>query len=128
MSKREILAIIKASAQAGAWQEGVTVEEICEFCDKEIAALDRKAAKAKEKAAEKRAKGDEMTAALKAALTDELTVIADIVAKVDFPDVTAQKASVRLNQLFKNGEAVKEEISVSAEGQKARKLIAYKLA
>ena len=39
------------------------------------------------------------------------------------------KVSYRLTQLVKNGEAVKEQITVpGSEGQKARKIMAYKLA
>ena len=127
MTRKEILTVIKESAAAGTWNPEV-IAEVQDFCDKEIAGIDRKAAKAKEKAAQKRAEGDAMTAAIKSVLTDDFETIASITAKVDFPDVTSAKVSVRLNQLFKNGEALKDEVNVAEEGQKARKLVAYKLA
>ena len=100
---------------------------VVEFCDKEIAALDRKAAKAKETAAKKRAEGDELTEVVESVLTDELTTIADITAKIDGPDVTVHKVSYRLGQLAKNGKAIKEEITIpGVDGTKARKVMAYK--
>ena len=95
----------------------------------EIALLDKKAAKAKETAAKKRAEGDELTDAVRAALSNEqLEPIADIAARIEGEDVTVSKVTYRLTQLVKNGEAEKGEISIpGGEGVKARKIMGYRL-
>ena len=130
MTRKEILTLIKESAIDGTWKKELTTEDVVAFCDKEIAAIDKKAEKAREKAAQKRAEGDALTAAIKAVLSsDTFELISDITAKVDFPEVTASKVSVRLSQLFKNGEAARDEIIVPGkDGQKSSKRVAYKLA
>lgn len=100
-----------------------------EVVEKEIAALERKAAKAKETAAKAKAANDELTEIVQAALTEEPTLIADIAAKVEFPGSTLSKVQYRLTALVKAGVAVKSEITVpGGEGVKARKLSAYSLA
>ena len=128
-TKREMYEAIKAGATTGEWS--ITEAELVEFCDKEIELLDKKAAKAKEASAKRKAEGDALTALVKAALTDEFQTIADVTAVVVEGDAEATVAKVqyRLGQLVKNGEAVKEKISVEvAEGEKKREAMAYKLA
>ena len=120
MTKKEMFEMIK---DALADQDAVV-----EFCDKEIAALDRKAAKAKEAAAKKRAESDELTEVIASILTDELTVIADLAAKIDGPDVTVHKVQYRLSQLAREGRAIKEEVSVPGADGSKRKVVAYKRA
>ena len=107
----------------------VTAEVLAAFAENEIALLDKKAVKAKERAATKRAEGDELTAAVRAAMsTEEFEPIADIAARIEGEDVTVAKVQYRLTQLVKTGEAEKEQITVpGGEGQKARKIMAYKL-
>ena len=97
------------------------------FFEKEIAALDKKAAKAKETQAKKKAEGDELTDRIAGVLTDEFTTISDIVKALGDEDVSNQKASYRLGKLAEAGKAVKGELNVGGEG-KARKVVAYKLA
>lgn len=107
----------------------VPAEALVEFATNEIALLDKKALKAKERAAEKRAKGDELTDAIRGVLTDEFQTIADIAAQVEGEDVTVAKVSYRLTQLTKNGESERTEMTIPAsEGGKARKVVAFKLA
>lgn len=107
----------------------VTSEALAAFAENEIALLDKKAAKAKERAATKKADGDELTEAVRAAMsTEEFEPIADIATRIEGEDVTVAKVQYRLTQLVKNGEAEKEQITVpGGEGQKARKIMAYKL-
>ena len=128
ITKREMFEAIKVGCTTGEWI--VSDIEIAEFCDNEIALLDKKAIKAKERAAEKRAAGDELTDTVKSVMsTDEFEVIADIAAKVAEIDAesTIHKVTYRLGQLVKNGEAVKEQITVpGTDGQKSRKIMAYK--
>ena len=129
MTKREMYEAIKAGATTGEWT--ISETELVEFCDKEIELLDKKAAKAKEASAKRKAEGDALTALVKAALTDEFQTIADVTAVVAESDAeaTVAKVTYRISQLVKNGEAVKEKISVEvAEGEKKREAMAYKLA
>lgn len=130
ITKREMFEAIKAGCTTGNWT--VSDIEVAEFCENEIALLDKKAAKAKERQAEKKAAGDELTDAVKAALTDEFAVIADIAAKVAETygeDATIARVTYRLTQLVKNGEAENGDVKIAAsEGQKARTIKAYKLA
>lgn len=98
-------------------------DEMVAFLDEQIASLAAKAEKAKERAAAKQAKGDELRAVVKSVLTDEVQTIDAIVAQIEGEDVSKAKVTARLSQLVKAGEAAKEMISV--EG---RKLTAYKLA
>lgn len=108
--------------------------DIIAFCENEIAMLDRKAEKAKERAAAKKADGDALTEAVKAALTDEFAVTADVTMKVaevlgDNAEVTIHKVQYRLTQLAKAGEAEVTDMKIEAtETSKARTLKAYRLA
>lgn len=129
ITKREMFEAIKTGCTTGEWT--VSDVEVAEFCDNEIALLDKKAIKAKERAAEKRAAGDELTDAVRAALTDEFTVIADIAAKVAETygeDATVARVTYRLTQLVKNGEAENCDVKVEGgEGQKTRTIKAYRI-
>ena len=107
----------------------ITVDELVAYCENEIELLDKKAAKAKETAAKKKAENDELTDVIASLLTDELQTTADITAQIDDEDVTVHKVSYRLTQLTKAERAVKEEVaSPGKEGTKARKIAAYRLA
>ena len=93
----------------------------------EIDLLDKKAEKAKERAATKKATNDDLADLVEAALTDELTTIADITAKIDFEGVSPSKVQARLNKLVGREVAVKEQITIG-EGKEKRKLMAYRIA
>ena len=97
-------------------------DELVEFIEKQITLLDNKAAKAKERAAEKRAEGDELRALVEATLTDEYQTIADITQQIDNEDVTKAKVTARLTQLVKDGLAVKEE----AKTEDGKKVMVYR--
>ena len=135
MTKRNVYEALINYAKSGvmvyASDEGdvvVTGEALAAFAENEIALLDKKAVKAKERAAQKRAEGDELTDAVRAAMsTEDFEPIAEIAARIEGEDVTVSKVSYRLTLLVKNGEAVKEQITIpGSEGQKARKIMAYK--
>lgn len=103
-------------------------EDLAKVITHEIELLDNKAAKAKANAAKKKAEGDALTEAVCAVLTDELTTINDITNKVvSDEEVTVGRVQARLNKLVDAGRAYKEQITVTAEGAKARKLMAYRL-
>lgn len=97
-------------------------DELVEFIEKQITLLDNKAAKAKERAAEKRAEGDELRALVEATLTDEYQTITDITEQIDNEDVTKAKVTARLTQLVKDGLAVKEE----ARTEDGKKVMVYR--
>ena len=67
-------------------------EDVIEFCEKKMTALDNKAAKAKEKAAERKAAGDELRDRVQAVLTDEWQSIADVVNALGDEDVAEATA------------------------------------
>lgn len=98
--------------------------ELVDFITKQIESIDAKAAKAKEKAAEKRAEGDELRAAVKVVLTEELQTAETILGQIEGEELTKAKIVARLTQLVKNGEASKEEVKT----EEGKKVMAYKLA
>lgn len=136
MTKRNVYEALINYANSGvmvyATDEGdvvVTGEALAAFAENEIALLDKKAVKAKERAAQKRAEGDDLTDAVRAALTDELQTTGDIAVKIEGEDVTVAKVSNRLTRLVNTGEAIKEQVTIpGTDGQKSRKIMAYKLA
>ena len=132
ITKKEMFETIRTLAESGALHacdvnEDITDDDVIAFCDKEIAALDAKAAKAKETAAKKKAEGDALRDAVLAVLTDEFQPIADIAAQVDSEDATVGKVTNRLAALAAAGLAVKTQITVGETGAK-RKISAYKVA
>lgn len=130
MTKKEMLNAIKVGCTTGEWT--VSDTEVAEFCDNEIALLDKKAAKAKERQAEKKAAGDELTEVVKSVLTDEFQVTADIAKAVleatGDETNTIHKIQYRLGALVKAGEAESTDVKVpGGEGQKTRTIKGYRL-
>lgn len=99
-------------------------DNLLAFIDTNIAQLDAKAAKAKEKAAEKKVEGDELREKIAACLTTEPKDIATILDEVGDEELTRAKATARLAQLINLGTATKE-VTKTADGKKAT---VYKLA
>lgn len=132
MTKRNVYEALINYATTGVMSydgNAVTAEALAAFAENEISLLDKKAVKAKERAAQKRAEGDELTDAVRSAMsTETFEPIAEIAARIEGEDVTVAKVTYRLTQLVKNGEAEKQELTIpGAEGQKARKVQGYKL-
>ena len=131
ITKREVLAGVANGVQTGDYN-GITVEDIVAFCENEIALLDKKAIKAKERAAEKRAAGDELKAAVKDALTDEFVtrdVVAAKVAETFGEDASIAKVGYRLTVLVNEGVAESTDLKIAGgEGAKTRTVKGYKLA
>ena len=126
ITKREMYEAIIAVVSAGEFK--YDKDEYIDFCQKEIELLEKKAVKAKESAAKKKAEGDQLTEAVYEVLSaEEFEPIADITARVDGEDVTVAKVTYRLGALVKAGKAEKSEIEVAGgEGQKKRKIAAYR--
>ena len=114
MTKKEMFEKIMAAM--------ATDVEVVEFCEKEIAALDKKAAKAKEAAAKKREEADELLEVVKSILTHDFQTLGDIAAQIEGEDVTKAKVTARLTALVNAGIAKKEPVKVGS-----RKVMAYSL-
>lgn len=95
-------------------------DSVLEFVDHEIELLESKAAKQAERAASKKADGDELRAAVYAVLTDEPQTIDDIAFQVTEEGVTKAMVTARLTQLVKTGTVVKDIVKVDG-----RKLTTY---
>ena len=121
MTKRDWYEVIKGIVEASDVENQA---EIVEFIDKQVALLDAKAEKAKERAAKTKAEGDELRAAVQAVLTDEYQLADAIVAQVEGEEITKSKVVARLTQLVAAEVAVKDTI----KAEDGRKLVAYKLA
>ena len=105
-------------------------DTLVEFCTKELASLDHKADKAKERAAAKREAGDELQAVVQSVLTADFASREEITAKVQATgaDATIGKVGYRLTALIKAGIAQKAEATTEdAEGKKKR-ITVYALA
>lgn len=128
ITKREMFEAIKETFETGSCK--FDADTVMAFCDKEIASLDTKAAKAKERAAAKKAEADVLMGQVQDALTDEYQVIADIAATVAEvnPDATVSKVTFRLTKLVEAGVAEKTQVTLEkTETSKARKVQAYRL-
>ena len=105
VTKATVLAAIEGyfngMAQDQEIAEGITVADAVAFAANEQVLLANKAAKAKAKAAEKKAEGDELRDAVEAVLTDEFQTIADIAAQIEGEDVTVAKVTYRLGALVR---------------------------
>lgn len=101
------------------------VQEYIDFIEKEIGAIDAKAAKEAERRAAKKAEPDDLMDAVLEYLGEEPITAAEIADKLAdrFPEVTRNKVTYRLAKAAKEGKAVKNEIK--AEG---KKYIAYTIA
>ena len=109
ITKIEVLGIIKEAMADN--------EVVVAYCDNEIAHLEAKAAKAKERAAEKRAAGDELYAAVIGCVgTDPVTADA-VLAMLEGDDLTVAKVRARLSQGVANGVLAKESIKVDGKAK-----------
>lgn len=130
ITKRERFETIAAMAK-DMMNEGIgdyDFEGIVEFCEAEIEALANRAAKAKERAAAKRAEGDELQAVVLAALSYNPQTRQEVFDQIEGEDITLAKVGYRLSALVKAGKAVKSEVTVTGEDGKSKKLSAYALA
>lgn len=127
ITERSALEAIRETFTTGT--SPVAAEDIIAYCDKKLASLDNKAAKARERAAAKRAESDVLLNQVADALTDEFAVIADITAVVANvnPDVTVARVTNRLTKLCAEGRAEKTQITIpGVDGSKSRKVSAYR--
>lgn len=126
VSKRDYLTAIIGAMHTG--EIKYDPNDVIAFCEHEIELLDKKTAKAKERAAAKRAEGDELTEQIYNVLyDDEFMTIPEIVKALGDESVSAQRASYRLRSLVEANRAEKTEITVAgSDGGKASKRVAYR--
>ena len=110
----------------------ITESDMIDFCLAQIADLDKKSAKAKERAEKKKAEADVLTDLVYSVMTDEFQTGAEIATAVlaqlpEDTDVTAAKVTARITKLVNAAAVVKEQVTVEVEGKKSKKM-AYKLA
>ena len=128
ITKREMFEAIKETFETGTCKFDAAT--VMAFCDKEIASLDAKAAKAKERAAAKKAEADVLMDQVRDALTGEFQTIADIAAAIAEvnADATVSKVTYRLTKLVEAGDAEKTDVTVpGVDGAKARKVKAFRI-
>ena len=128
ITKREMFEAIKETFETGSCKFDAAT--VMAFCDKEIASLDAKAAKAKERSAAKKAEADALMGQVEDALTGEFQTIADIAAAVSAvnADATVSRVTYRLTKLVEGGIAEKTDVSVpGVDGGKARKVKAFRI-
>ena len=121
MTKKDYYEMLKTTV------EGIEVEnkeDLLTFIDRELELIENKSIKAKERAAEKKAEGDELRAAVKAILTTENQTIDEIFGQIKGEDLTKAKIVARLTQLVKTGEAKKEEV----KSEDGKRIMVYALA
>lgn len=126
ITKKEYYAMLKDIVRGDSNSEMTNSQyELIKFIDKQIEAIETKAEKAKEKAAEKKANGDELREVVQSVLTDEYQTIDAIVSQIEGEDITKAKITARLTSLVKAGLATKSDLRNEETGktQKAYKLI-----
>lgn len=121
-TKRDFYEAIIKAMEIG--ETDIEPTKIIEFCENEIALLDKKADKAKERAAAKKAEADELMDKVYAVLSDTefMTRNAVMDALGDVPeDVSIAKVGARLTKLVSAEKVEKAEQTVAnAEGKKSK--------
>jgi hypothetical protein len=128
ITKRDMFTNIINVFQTG--ESAYDPADVIAFCEKEIAALDSKAVKAKERAAAKKAEADVLLDQVKAVLTADFQPIADIAAAVAEvnPDATVAKVTNRLTKLVAAEVAEKTDLTIpGVDGAKSRKVKGFRM-
>ncbi len=126
ITKRDMYEAIIGAMETG--EIKYAPDDVIAFCQNEIELLDKKAAKAKERAAAKSAENDEIMDKVRDVLSpNDFMPIADVVKAIGDPDLTAAKVQYRLRKLAEANEAEKTEVTIAGvEGTKPRKVVAYR--
>ena len=124
ITKKEMFAAIRGMVENVEVVGDIPADEVLAFIDKQVEQIDKKAASAKAKAAEKKVEGDALRDAVAAVLTDEYQTIDAITTQVGVEDVTKSKVTARLTQLV--AAEIAEKAQVKEEGTN-RKVMAYRI-
>lgn len=111
ITKKEKFEILRGFVPEASEQYNMLIE----FIDSEIAAINKKAKKAKIRAEITKAEGDEMRAVVESALTNDWQSIASILNAIGDEEFTKGKVSARLGALIKMGIAEKESQTVDGK-------------
>ena len=122
LTKKDILTAIRTEVETLTEVGGIPVAAVLDYVDTTIAQIDAKAAKAKEKAAEKKADGDALREEVFALVTDEWQTADAITDALGKEDISKAKVVARLTQLFKAEMVEKEQQKVGDA-----KLMCYRL-
>lgn len=98
-------------------------EDMLDFIDNQIAAIDRKKEAAVRRAEKKKAESDALKEAIFDKIGDELITVDEIVVAFDDPDVTRNKVTARLGKLFNEGRITKEQVKVDGKKKMAYKRV-----
>lgn len=123
-TKKEYYEAIRAMVETVETVGTIPADEVLAFIDKMVEQIDAKAASAKERAAKKKADGDELREIIQGVLTADFQTIDSIVEQVGREDVTKNMVTARLTQLVKAEVAKKEQVKEEGTG---RKVMAYAL-
>ena len=115
LTKKEVLLGIRTFINGE--DTNVTLEDMNEYIDVTLEQLDKKAAKAAERAAANKAEGDELRAKVLALVTDAPQTADEITAALGDAEVSKAKVVARLTQLVKT-EAVKKEETKIGDSRK----------
>ena len=92
-------------------------EIVVAYCAREIAKLEHKAEKARERAAEKKAIGDELYAAVIACVGSEQITAESVLSMIEGEDLSVAKIRARLSQGVKNGVLNKETVKIEGKSK-----------
>ena len=95
---------------------------LAEVMAHEIALLENKAIKNKERAEARKIAGDELRDTISNILIDDLQTVDEIVEQIDDEEITKAKVVARLTQLVNLNEAIKEQIKT----EDGKKVMAYR--
>ena len=123
-TKKEYYEAIRAMVETVETVGTIPADEVLAFIDKMVEQIDAKAASAKERAAKKKADGDELREIIQGVLTADFQTIDSIVEQVGREDVTKNMVTARLTQLVKAEVAKKEQVKEEGTG---RKVMSYAL-
>lgn len=124
VTKRDYFNAIRVMVENSDAVGEYTVEEVLDFIDKQVAQLDAKAVKAKEKAVEKKAEGDELREKVFELVNSDWQTADDLTEALGDEEVSRAKIVARLTQLEKAGRIVK----ATAKMDDGKKRMVYRLA
>ena len=122
----EVIRGIVEGLGAEAFPEGVSVDDVLDFIDRQVGLLDKRAAASKERAAKKRAASDELTELIYTMIfeAEDFITADDIVEKIGDEEVTKNKVTARVSKLVKAGRVAKEQVKL----EDGKKRMAYRIA
>lgn len=128
MTKREIYAALINNATITLQDTEVTVEDIIALAEKELETLDKRNAKARERAEQKRKDSDELGEFIyNEILTNEFQPIAAILTQINSEEpLSASKIVARMKKLIEAGKVEKSEIKVNTDDGKTKNVMGYK--